>query len=234
MVVTFAAQAGIGLELAEHRRDAQRLALFADRDRIARDLHDLVIQRLFATGLSLEGASALIKEPEAGNRVRLAVDALDETIREIRSAIYSLQTHGGPAAGAGPGARARILHVTEELTGPLGFAPALRMDGRLDAVLPDAITEHLLAVLREALSNTARHAHASRADIAVSIKDSAASGGELVLSVREVACSMPTATSRRSGLANMGDRASSLGGTLRAGSADSCGTEVEWRVPLPG
>ena len=160
------------------------------------------------------------------------MDALDETIREIRSAIYSLQTHGGPEAG--PGARARIRHVTEELTGPLGFAPSLRMDSRLDAVLPDAITEHLLAVLREALSNTARHAHASRADITVSIKDSAASGGELVLSVRDNGGGMPAATSRRSGLANMADRASSLGGTLRAGPADGSGTEVEWRVPLPG
>ena len=127
MVATFAAQAGIGLELAEHRRDAQQLALFADRDRIARDLHDLVIQRLFATGMSLEGASALIKDPEVGNRVRNAVDALDETIREIRTAIFSLQSHSQPEA---PGGRAQILSLVEQMTGPLGFAPSLRLDGR--------------------------------------------------------------------------------------------------------
>src|SRR5262249_12217794 len=93
LVTTFAAQAGIGLELAEHRRDAQRLALFADRDRIARDLHDQVIQRLFATGMSLQGAVARIGDDEAARRVNTSVDALDETIRDIRSVIFELQAH---------------------------------------------------------------------------------------------------------------------------------------------
>src|SRR5215469_1616037 len=92
MLITFAAQAGIGLELAEHRREAQRLELFEDRDRIARDLHDLVIQRLFATGMSLQGATALIGDADVAHRVEKAVDALDETIREIRSAIFELQS----------------------------------------------------------------------------------------------------------------------------------------------
>ena len=94
MLITFAAQAGIGLELAEHRSDAQRLALFEDRDRIARDLHDLVIQRLFATGMSLQGTVALLGDPEAAHRVEKSIDALDETIRDIRSAIFSLQSRG--------------------------------------------------------------------------------------------------------------------------------------------
>ena len=120
MLITFAAQAGIGLELAEHRKDAQRLALFEDRDRIARDLHDLVIQRLFATGMSLQGSSGLIADREAANRVRQAVDALDETIRDIRSAIFTLQSR--PQARPA-GIRTRILEIVGEMTESLGFAP---------------------------------------------------------------------------------------------------------------
>ena len=228
MVATFAAQAGIGLELAEHRRDAQQLALFADRDRIARDLHDLVIQRLFATGMSLEGASALIKDPEVGNRVRNAVDALDETIREIRTAIFSLQSHTQPEA---PGTRAQILRVVEEMTALLGFAPSLRMDGRLDVAGAGGAVEHLLAVLREALSNVARHANATRADVAIVLTD-ADHGRELELTVRDDGDGIKP-TSRRSGLANMADRAAALGGTLTAEPADGGGTVLEWRVPLP-
>jgi signal transduction histidine kinase len=228
MVATFAAQAGIGLELAEHRRDAQQLALFADRDRIARDLHDLVIQRLFATGMSLEGASALIRDPEVGNRVRNAVDALDETIREIRAAIFSLQSHSQPEA---PGVRAQILGIVEEMTALLGFAPSLRMDGRLDAADAGGAVEHLLAVLREALSNVARHANATRADVAIALAE-AGHGRELELTVRDDGDGIKP-SSRRSGLANMADRATALGGTLTAEPADGGGTVLEWRVPLP-
>jgi signal transduction histidine kinase len=227
MVATFAAQAGIGLELAEHRRDAQQLALFADRDRIARDLHDLVIQRLFATGMSLEGASALIKDPEAGNRVRNAVDALDETIREIRAAIFSLQSHSQPEA---PGARAQILSLVEQMTGPLGFAPSVRLDGRLDAVAGGTVLEHLLAVLREALSNVARHANATRADVAVSVADTG-SGRVLVLTVQDNGSGIKPGE-RRSGLANLADRAAALGGSMQAEPAADGGTALEWRVPI--
>jgi signal transduction histidine kinase len=227
MVATFAAQAGIGLELAEHRRDVQQLALFADRDRIARDLHDLVIQRLFATGMSLEGASALIRDPEVGNRVRNAVDALDETIREIRTAIFSLQSHSQPEA---PGSRAQILGLVEQMTGPLGFAPSVRLDGRLDAVAGGAVLEHLLAVLREALSNVARHANATRTDVAVSIADTG-SGHDLVLTVQDNGSGIKPG-GRRSGLANLADRAAALGGSMQAESVADGGTALEWRVPI--
>ena len=166
MLITFAAQAGIGLELAEHRRDAQRLALFEDRDRIARDLHDLVIQRLFATGMSLQGSSGLIADPEASNRVRQAVDALDETIRDIRSAIFTLQSRPqAPPAGT----RTRVLAIVTGMTESLGFAPSVRMEERLDALVPAPTAEHMLAVLREALSNAARHAGATRVSIAVRV-----------------------------------------------------------------
>jgi signal transduction histidine kinase len=222
MVITFAAQAGIGLELAEHRRDVQRLALFEDRDRIARDLHDLVIQRLFATGMSLQGATALMPNPEAVHRVGQAVDALDETIKDIRSAIFSLQSRGqdGP-----PGVRASILAVVDEMTDALGFAPTLRMAGPLDTQVPDHVADQMLAALREALANTAKHARASRVDITVE------AGQDLVLTVRDNGVGL-TKTTRRSGLANLADRAGELGGTVGTATGENGGTELEWRVPL--
>src|SRR5215469_104521 len=224
MLITFAAQAGIGLELAEHRKDSQRLALFEDRDRIARDLHDLVIQRLFATGMSLQGATALMSDTEAVHRVEQAVDALGETIRDIRSAIFALQSRGETER---PGVRSRILGVVEEMTDPLGFAPGLRMAGPIDTMVPDRLASQMLAALREGLANVAKHAQASRADVTVE------AGTDLVLVVRDNGVGL-TGTGRRSGLANLEERASELGGTLRTVTAEGGGTELEWRVPLRG
>jgi signal transduction histidine kinase len=221
MLVSFAAQAGIGLELAAHRRDAQRIAVFEDRDRIARDLHDLVIQRLYATGMSLESLAARMGDSDNARRVSSAVDALDETIKEIRSAIFSL--HSRAAAGEA-GLRAQILDVVDGAVGPLGFAPALRMSGSLDGV-PAEACEHLLGALREALSNAARHARASRVEVTIE------AGPELVLLVRDNGTGIKE-TGRRSGLANLADRAAMLGGTMRTGPAEGGGTELEWRVPL--
>jgi signal transduction histidine kinase len=222
VLITFAAQAGIGLELAKHRKDAERFAVFEDRDRIARDLHDLVIQRLYATGMSLEGVSARIGESENGRRVSSAVDALDETIKEIRSAIFSL--HARPAADEA-GLRTRILTEVDEATGGLGFAPSLRMAGRLDGAVPADIADHLLGALREALSNTARHAGASKVDVTVD------GGSELVLMVRDNGAGLQEA-GRKSGLANLAERAELLGGELTIQPADGGGTELCWRVPL--
>jgi signal transduction histidine kinase len=222
MLITFAAQAGIGIELAEHRKDSQRLALFEDRDRIARDLHDLVIQRLFATGMSLQGATALMPDSEAAHRVEQAVDALDETIRDIRSAIFALQSRGGTGL---PGVRGRILGVVEEMTDSLGFAPGLRMGGQLDRGVPEDTAQQMLTALREALANTAKHARATRVDVTVE------TGADLVLTVRDNGVGL-SGTGRRSGLANLAERAAELGGTLRTVTGESGGTELEWRVPL--
>jgi two-component system, NarL family, sensor histidine kinase DevS len=223
MLVSFAAQAGIGLELAARRKDAQRLAVFEDRDRIARDLHDLVIQRLYATGMSLESLAARLGDSDNGRRVSSAVDALDQTIKEIRAAIFAL--HSRPAA-PDAGLRAQILEVSDQATVALGFAPALRMSGRLDGGIPAEVAEHLLGALREALSNAARHAEASKVDVTVE------AGQDLVLLVRDDGVGLKE-TARRSGLANLADRAALLGGTMRAGPAEDGGTELEWRVPLP-
>ena len=208
MLITFAAQAGIGLELAEHRKDAQRLALFEDRDRIARDLHDLVIQRLFATGMSLQGSSGLIADPEAANRVRQAVDALDETIRDIRSAIFTLQSR--PQARPA-GIRARILAIVGEMTDSLGFAPSVRMEERLDALVPARDSRaHAGGAARGVCPTWPGTLSAGRVSVAVT------AGSDLTLTVRDDGTGMKR-SSRRSGLGNLADRASQLGGTLRVG-----------------
>jgi signal transduction histidine kinase len=222
MVITFAAQAGIALELAERRRDVERFAVFEDRDRIARDLHDLVIQRLYATGMSLEGTAALLTEPEPAGRVSRAVDALDETIKEIRSAIFALHARGETQL---PGLRSQILDIVTEMTIPLGFAPALRMAGRLDELVPEDTGEHLLRALREALSNAVRHASASRVEVSIE------AGPDLVLTVTDDGVGMKP-TRRRSGLANLEERARKLNGKLRVSPVPAGGTELEWRVPL--
>jgi signal transduction histidine kinase len=222
MLVTFASQAGIALELAEHRRQAERVAVFEDRDRIARDLHDLVIQRLYATGMSLQGAVSLIGSPEVAHRVNVAVDALDETIREIRSSIFALQTRSETKP---PGLRARILQVADGATAILGFPPTLQLDGRLDDEVPDDVGEHLLGVLREALSNAARHSGATRVDVHVR------AATELSLTVRDNGSGIKE-TGRRSGLANLEQRANKLGGSFRIEMVHGGGTELAWRVPL--
>ena len=231
MIATFAAQAAVAIELAEHRRESERLSVFEDRDRIARDLHDLVIQRLYATGMSLEGATPLISRPEVADRVRTAVDAMDETIKDIRATIFALQAR---RAEKPPGTRARILAVADEMAGPLGFAPSLRLSGPLDDVISGELAEHLLTALREALSNVARHARASRVDVTIDIggrgggrKD----GESAILRVRDYGIGINDVV-RRSGLRNLADRAKQLGGTMQVIRHPEGGTELEWKVPL--
>jgi len=222
MLASFAAQAAIGLELAEHRRQAEQMAVFEDRDRIAKDLHDLVIQRLYATGMSLQGVTSMIQVPEVAERVSRSVDALDDTIREIRSAIFALQTHpeARPAV-----LRARILFVAQEMAAALGFAPSLQLDGALETLVPDEIAEHLLTALREALSNAARHAQASQVQVTVAVN------GELVLTVRDNGVGISEG-GRRSGLRNLEQRAAGLGGSLVIGPRETGGTALVWRVPV--
>ncbi|MFD8816545.1 GAF domain-containing sensor histidine kinase, partial [Streptomyces sp. NPDC059627] len=234
----FAAQAAIAMELAERRRDAEEIAVLKDRDRIARDLHDLAIQRLFATGMTLQSAGRFIEHSEASERVLRAVDDLDETIKIIRSTIFGLRTREG---GAGTGLRARAVRVAGEAAPTLGFAPSVRMEGLIDTDVPKEIADHAVAVLSEALTNIARHAHADRTDIVL-----ATDGRELVLTVRDDGVGIPP-DGRRSGLRNMAERAAELGGSLEwdcpggpggpgdsGGSAGSGGggTKLVWRVPV--
>jgi signal transduction histidine kinase len=223
MLATFAAQAAIALELAEHRRQAEQMAVFEDRDRIAKDLHDLVIQRLYATGMSLQGVTSLIGSPEVAERVSRSVDALDDTIKEIRSAIFALQTH---AAAKPADMRARILFVAQEMAQALAFPPALHLQGSLDAPIPEEIIEQMLTALRESLSNAARHASASNVAVTVAVAE------ELVLTVKDDGVGIAPG-GRRSGLRNLEQRAAALGGSLRINVPEGGGTELVWRVPLP-
>jgi len=228
VAASFAAQAGFALELAASRAEAERLSLYEDRDRIARDLHDLVIQRLYATGMSLEGTMPMITRPEVASRITNAVDAMDETIKEIRSAIFALQARD--TAGQ-PDLRANIVTMVEEMTPMLGFAPSLRLGPGLGGQVSPEVAEQALAALREALSNAARHASASEVDVTVDVDQRAT----LAVQVTDNGTGLP-AGGRRSGLRNLADRADKLGGELRLGPADpgaaSPGTRLEWRVPL--
>ena len=227
VVASFAAQAGVALELAASRAEAERLSLYEDRDRIARDLHDLVIQRLYATGMSLEGTMPMITRPEVASRITNAVDAMDETIKEIRSTIFALQARGTPT---GPDLRGEIVALVDEMADMLGFAPSLRLGPGLSGKVGPEIAEHALAVVREALSNAARHSGASQVEVTVDVE----TDKMLVIQVADNGSGLPEG-GRRSGLRNLAARAERLGGELRLAAADpdaaTPGTRLEWRVP---
>jgi signal transduction histidine kinase len=223
MLEAFADQAALGLELARQRRETEQLSLFRDRDRIARDLHDTVIQRLFATGMQLESSMRFMTAPEASERVQHAVSDLDKTIKEIRSTIYALQRADRATSNS---LRARIVELIEELTPALGFTPNLRLEGLVDTRVSSDVGENLLPVLREALSNAARHAKADRVDVSLVVDDDS-----VTLTVTDDGVGLP-ADGRRSGLANLDARARTLDGTFTAHRAPEGGTELSWRVPL--
>jgi signal transduction histidine kinase len=227
VVASFAAQAGVALELAASRAEAERLSVFQDRDRIARDLHDLVIQRLYATGMSLEGTMPMITRPEVASRINNAVDAMDETIKDIRATIFALQARDAPGQ---PDLRGDIVTLVEELTPMLGFAPSLRLGAGLASPVGPELAGQVLAALREALSNVARHADASGVDVTVDTDPD----GILTVSVTDDGTGIPAGI-KRSGLRNLAIRAEDLGGELRLSPADPAaptpGTRLEWRVP---
>jgi signal transduction histidine kinase len=220
----FAAQAAVAMELAERRQDAEQIAVLEDRDRIARDLHDLAIQRLFATGMTLQSAGRFIEHPEASERVVRAVDDLDETIKIIRSTIFGLRSREGEGTA---GLRARAVRAVGEAAPVLGFAPSVRMEGLVDTDVPREIADHIVAVLSEALTNIVRHARADRADIVLR-----ADSRQVRLTVTDNGVGIPP-DGRRSGLRNMVERAEQLGGGLELGEPPEGGTAVVWWVPLP-
>ncbi|MFD8141549.1 GAF domain-containing protein [Streptomyces sp. NPDC059708] len=222
-LVAFAGQAALALELAERRRDAEQIALLEERDRIARDLHDLAIQRLFATGMTLQSAARLVEHEGAAERVGRAVDDLDETIKIIRSTIFGLRTKDREN---GPGLRARAARAVGDAAPSLGHPPILSMEGLLDTDVPPQIADHVVAVLGELLSNAARHARATR--VAVALK---AGRGEIVLTVADNGVGIP-AQGRRSGLRNLGERARVVGGTFTVETPDGGGSRLVWRAPL--
>ena len=219
----FAAQAAVAMELAERRRDVEQIAMLQDRDRIARDLHDLAIQRLFATGMTLQSAGRFIEHSEASERVARAVDDLDETIKIIRSTIFGLRSREQADES---GLRSRAVRVVGEMASMLGYAPSLRMEGLLDTQVPKEISDHVIAVLSEALTNVARHAHAGHAEVVLETD-----GREIRLSVTDDGVGIPPG-GRRSGLRNMAERAEQLNGTLQVTSPAGGGVSLVWCVPV--
>nr|WSZ97316.1 GAF domain-containing protein [Streptomyces sp. NBC_00857] len=226
----FASQAALALMMAEAQRDRERLAVLEDRDRIARDLHDLVIQRLFATGMTLASAQRGPVAPEVYQGIDKAVDELDVTIQEIRTAIFALQR--GPAE-APSGVRTRVLREITMAAVPLGFRPAHRFVGQIDGVVGELAGKNLIAALREALSNAFRHAHATRVEVVVDATVRLPDGrGAVRLTVTDDGVGIP-AGGRRSGLRNLRRRAESLGGTSTCERGlGEAGTTVIWEAPL--
>lgn len=225
LVVGLAAAAGVAIENGRLHAKVQELALVEDRERIARDLHDTVIQRLFATGLSLQGSVRLVHSdpPTAAARIEGAVDDLDLTVKHIRTAIFGLE-QGRISVG---GFRDRILSLLREAAAALGFEPRVLFDGPIDTGVSERVAPELMATLREALSNVARHANATSVEVSVTVTDE-----DLRLRVVDDGIGPPgEATRRGKGLDNMAARADALGGHLDVKAAWPQGTNLEWRVP---
>jgi signal transduction histidine kinase len=220
MLSSFAAQAALAFERALAQEEREMFVILEDRERIARDLHDVVIQRLFATGMQLQTAARLANRPEVADRVNTAVDDLDATIRDIRSAIFELRT---PMSAE---LRAEVREIVAAATEQLGFRPGLELTGPLDSAVPAEIRADLLAVLREALSNVVRHAGASIVKVVVKVQ-----AGLLTVTVADDGCGIAP-DSRRSGLGNLSARAERTGGTFETRPNTPQGTVVEWCVPL--
>ncbi|MFE1287705.1 GAF domain-containing protein [Streptomyces sp. NPDC058751] len=227
----FASQAALALMMADTQRDRERLAVYEDRDRTARDLHDLVIQRLFVTGMMLENAQRRSDVPEVRQGVGKAVGELDVTIQEIRAAIFALRQ--GPA-DAPSGLRTRVLREINMAAVPLGFHPGHRFTGPVDTLVGELIGKNLIAALREVLSNAFRHARASRIEVSVEADVLLPDGRPGVrLAVADDGVGIPEG-GRRSGLKNLERRAESLGGASWYGPGigeDGGGTTVVWQVP---
>jgi len=226
MLTSFCQQLGVVMELADARREAERYGLIDDRERIGRDLHDVVIQRLYGVAMQLVGASRMTAKPQVEERIQAAVDSLDDTIRQIRSTIFALQAQEGPS---GARLRSRITLAVDRASEQLGFTPALRMSGLLDTNVPDDVADDLMAVLSECLSNAARHARAAQVDVAVELSDD----GLLEARVADDGVG-PGEVDRRSGLANLERRATRRGGAFVILPGEAGGTVAVWQVPING
>jgi two-component system, NarL family, sensor histidine kinase DevS len=221
LVSDFATHAAIALALASGREHARQLTIVAERERIAHDLHDHVIQRLFAAGMDLQGTVARARSPEVVERLNRTLDDLQTTIEEIRTTIFQLKS---PAEKDG-GFRNRIQRVVTDLTENRDIATTVRMHGPTTAIGGE-LAEHAEAVTAEAVSNAVRHSGASRLTVEVNVADM------LTLDIIDNGCGMPVENPRRSGLANMQYRAEQVGGRCEISDQPEGGTRVRWTAPL--
>ena len=223
MAEAFAGHAAIARELVAARADQQRLAVLEDRDRIARDLHDHVIQRLFADGLTLQSVAMMTRDDQLAAKVASVVTDIDDTIRQIRTSIFQLR--GGDAERR-PGVRAAVLAVVAQVSPLLGFEPEVRFSGPADTLVPVAVVGDVEAVVREGLTNAAKHAGAGKVAVGLT-----AEGHRLTVEVLDDGVG-PGATQRSSGLGNLRRRAQDLDGTLTIESRPSGGTRLLWAIPV--
>jgi signal transduction histidine kinase len=221
LVSDFATHAAIALALASAREDARQLTILAERERIAHDLHDHVIQRLFAAGMNLQGTLARARSPEVAARLNRTLDDLQTIIEEIRTTIFALKD---PAAASGD-FRQRIQLVVADLTENRDLVTTVRLDGPMTAVGPE-LADHAEAVATEAVSNALRHSGASRLSVEITVAD------VFILNVIDDGCGIPAGNMRHSGLGNMKRRAEQLGGTCEITSPPEGGTRVHWIAPL--
>lgn len=217
---SFAEQAALALQMLRSKDAEQRLAVFEDRDRIGRDLHDLVIQRLFAVGLSLQSVSRMSEVPQVAARIEAAVDDLDATIKDIRRSIFALGATAGTAD-----LQTELTNMVDRAATTMKFRPQLRIEGPLRTLVAEDTAPHLLAVLGEALSNASRHAEASSVMVTVHAGDS------LDLVVSDDGRGLPENV-QECGLRNIRERATKLGGSCTITSSLGGGTTIAWSVPL--
>jgi signal transduction histidine kinase len=222
LLTSFAEQATLALELGEKNRAQRQLDVFTDRDRIARDLHDHVIQRLFASGLQLQSTLRRITDPSAQARVQQTVDDLDATIREIRTSIFDLHTAGEPSSVS---LRRALLDTATEAVAGSELMPSVRIEGAVDTVVPADVGAHAVAVVREAISNAVRHGLPTAVTLTVE------AGAELAIDVLDNGIGIDPDRAR-SGLRNLEQRAAECGGTLSVRAEPAGGTRLVWRVPL--
>jgi signal transduction histidine kinase len=225
LVVALAGAAAVAIENARLHARVRDLALAEDRERIAADLHDTVIQRLFAVGLGLQAIRPLAPDRAVEARVQAAVDSLDETIRQIRSTIFALQGRQLSERGL----RDEISRIVTESTTGLGFEPFLHLDGAIDSEVGEEMANDVTSVLREALSNVIRHANARRVDVEVLVRNH-----QLRVEVRDDGVGVPPVHIAGRGLTSMAQRSERRGGTMSVSpGAKGKGTILAWRVPLP-
>jgi signal transduction histidine kinase len=223
IVISLAQAAGIAIENARLHSRVRELTLTEDRARIARDLHDEVIQRIFAVGLSLQSMTRLIDSDQVRGRLQDSIDELDETIKQIRTTIFALETTQRLGQSS---ARSKILTVVSEAVQPLGFEPMVTFTGPIDAFVEEPVLSNLLSVLREALSNIARHAQATRVDINISATQT------LILKVEDDGVGLKTDGRVGMGIKNMRDRARQLGGDLNFNISRLGGVQLLWTADL--
>jgi signal transduction histidine kinase len=223
MAIALAGAAGVAIENARLQERVRQLAVLEDRERIARDLHDTVIQRLFATGLGLQALTHITAMPEVASRIQQAVDDLDATIRDIRGVIFALQAH----ERGDQSLRVQVLGLLTEMKAALDFEPRVHFDGPVDAVIDDVLAGDLLAVLRELLSNVAHHSGATSADVYL------LAGSEIILRVEDDGRGPGAVRQGGRGLKNLEARARAHGGTFALAPKEWRGTLAEWRVPRP-